>query len=245
MSTVLVGITTSRNSKSNGYPVFTLAEAYASALLQADASHVLIPMGVTEDALSYALSRMDGLLFSGGGDMHPNSYGGQEHPRIDLVDHDRDRVEVLLVKRALEMSLPVFGICRGLQVINVALGGTLYEDLADQYPKALKHDYFDEQARNYLAHSVRVEPDSRLSQILGIPSLEVNSLHHQGIRRLASSLSASAFAPDGLIEAAELPGYPFGMAVQWHPECLQSYAPMRRLFRAFVDAANDYRDAKA
>ena len=245
MTSSLIGITTSRSGKSNGYPVFTLAEAYASALLQAGASPILIPISVTDEALSHILTRLDGLLFSGGGDMHPHSYGGEEHPRVDLVDQDRDRGEVLLVKRALGRSLPVFGICRGLQVINVALGGTLYEDLDDQFPNALKHDYIDEQARDYLAHSIQVEPDSRLSRILGISSLKVNSLHHQGIRRLATSLCASAFAPDGLIEAAELLEYPFGIAVQWHPECLQDYAPMRLLFQAFVEAANNYRDGKA
>jgi putative glutamine amidotransferase len=141
--------------------------------------------------------------------------------------------------------MPVFGICRGLQVINVALGGTLYEDLDDQFPNALKHDYYDDQPRDYLAHTIRVETDSRLARILGSSSTEVNSLHHQGIRRLAPSLRASAFAPDGLIEATELLEYPFGLAVQWHPECLQAYAPMRHLFQAFVDAANNYRDGKA
>ena len=245
MTSSLIGITTGRSGKTNGYPVFTLAEAYASALLQADASPVLIPMAITEEALSDIFSRLDGLLFSGGGDMHPHSYGGDEHPRVDLIDPDRDRGEVLLVEHAMERRMPVFGICRGLQVINVALGGTLYEDLDDQFPNALKHDYYDDQPRDYLAHTIRVETDSRLARILGSSSTEVNSLHHQGIRRLAPSLRASAFAPDGLIEATELLEYPFGLAVQWHPECLQAYTPMRHLFQAFVDAANIYRDGKA
>jgi len=245
LAATLIGITTSRNSSLYGFPVFVLTEAYANALLDAGAAPVLIPLGLSEPALDQLLSRLDGVLFSGGGDVHPGRYGGQPHPKVDFVDEDRDRVEAQLVARVLEREIPFFGICRGLQVINVALGGSLYEDLGEQYPGALKHDQFDDQPRDKLAHPVRVEADSSLAQLLGATSVEVNSLHHQGIRRLASSLRPIAFAPDGVIEGIELLGHPFGLAVQWHPEWLQAHAPMRALFQAFVEAARLYREGHA
>jgi putative glutamine amidotransferase len=122
-------------------------------------------------------------------------------------------------------------------VINVALGGSLYEDLGNQFPGALQHDNDLQYRRDYLAHPVSLVQGSRLSDILGVNELPVNSLHHQGIRRLAPALEATAHAPDGVIEGIELPQHPFGLAVQWHPECLQEHAPMRRLFQEFVSAA--------
>jgi putative glutamine amidotransferase len=241
----LIGVTTSRNSSLYGFPAFILTEAYANALLDAGAAPVMIPLGLDEEALDRLLSRLDGVLFSGGGDVHPDRYGGQPHPKVDFVDEDRDRVEALLLNHALARRMPVFGICRGLQVINVALGGTLYEDLGDQYPEALQHDNINDQPRDYLAHPVQIEKDSLLAKIVGTDRLEVNSLHHQGVRLLAPSFCATAFAPDGLIEGAELPEYPFGLAVQWHPEWMQAHQPMRRLFQEFTQAAQRYREANA
>jgi putative glutamine amidotransferase len=142
-----------------------------------------------------------------------------------------------LVQEALTQGKPFLGICRGLQVINVALGGSLYEDLLDQHPNALKHNRFPEEARDFLAHSVKIDEDSRLSNILSAEGAEVNSLHHQGIRQLAPQLRATAHAPDGVIEAVEAPAHPFGLAVQWHPEWLQAHLAMRALFEKFVMAA--------
>ena len=237
MTTAWIGITTSRGHSDAGYPIFTLPEAYVDALQQAGAAPVMIPLGLPEEQLSGLLSRVDGVLFSGGGDVHPERYGSAPHPLVDFVDEDRDRVEVLLVNHALQQSLPILGICRGLQLINVALGGTLYEDLGDQLPGSIHHDYSEEHKRDYLAHPVRLEPGSLLAEVLGCSSIQVNSLHHQGIRQLAAGLRTSASAPDGVVEGVELPGYPFGLAVQWHPEWLLAYPPMRRLFNAFVDAA--------
>jgi putative glutamine amidotransferase len=127
-------------------------------------------------------------------------------------------------------------------VINVARGGSLYEDITDQHPGALKHDCYPDWPRDHLAHEVDIEPDSQLAQVLGRSHERVNSLHHQAIRQVSPELRTTAHAPDGIIEAVELPGHPFGLAVQWHPECLQAYAPMRLLFQAFVNAASQYRN---
>jgi putative glutamine amidotransferase len=223
-----------------GYPQFAVMEAYISALAQAGACPVVIPLGLDEERLDALLPRLDGMLFTGGGDVHPERYGSQMHPLVDNVDADRDRLEIHLLRGAVQAGLPFLGICRGLQVINVALGGSLYEDLLDQMPHAARHQYSPEYPRDYLAHDVQVDGNSRLASILEGKSFGVNSLHHQGIKELAPGLTATALAPDGVIEAFELPGHPFGIAVQWHPEWLQAHAPMRALFRVFVQASDEH-----
>jgi putative glutamine amidotransferase len=173
-------------------------------------------------------------MFSDG---YPDQFGGQPHPAVQGVDTDRDRVEIQLVRYAVQEKLPFLGICRGIQMVNVALGGSLYTHVIDQHPDAIKHDFVDGHKRDYLAHEVNIQPDSRLASILKIPTVKVNSLHHQGLRRLAPELKAAAYAPDGLVESVEIPAHPFGVAVQWHPEWLQAHAPMRALFKAFVEAS--------
>jgi putative glutamine amidotransferase len=239
MTPPLIGLTTYRHLNQYGLPLHSITEAYTRAVTNAGAIPVMIPLGLAEETLDALLGRLDGILFTGGGDVHPERYGSQAHPLVDDVDIDRDRVEVYLLNRTLEQGLPFLGICRGLQVINVALGGTLFEDILDQRPNSLKHQYYPNWPRNYLAHDVQVAQDSLLWQILGSPTVQVNSLHHQGIRSLAAPLQATAFAPDGVIEAFELEGHPFGMAVQWHPEWLQEHPPMRSIFCAFVQAADE------
>jgi putative glutamine amidotransferase len=237
LSAPLIGVTIHRQ-KTPAIPVYQrVAEASIESLSTAGAVPLLIPLGLTEAQLEALALRLDGILFSGGGDVQPQRYGSRAHPLVQNIDEDRDRLEIFLIKLAVRERIPFFGICRGLQVINVALGGTLYEDLADQRPNTLRHDYDTEYPRDYLAHAVSIQAGSRLAGILGAPAIEVNSLHHQGIRALAASLSACAWSPDGLVEAVELPDHPFGLAVQWHPECLQAYALMRRLFGAFISAA--------
>jgi putative glutamine amidotransferase len=148
----------------------------------------------------------------------------------------------------MEDGKPVLGVCRGLQLINLAAGGTLYQDLREQYAGSIKHDYFpfDGQfTRDFLSHEVRIEEHSRLGEILGVRALKVNSMHHQGIKELGAGLVASAFASDGLIEAAETTGDHFLIAVQWHPEALAEIDHrMRRLFASFVDASGDFRSSR-
>jgi putative glutamine amidotransferase len=181
---------------------------------------------------------LDGILFTGGGDLDPGSYRSEPHPSVDGVDPDRDRVELQLFDATVKAGIPFLGVCRGLQLVNVGLGGTLYEDILDQRPEAIRHNYHPHWPRTYLAHPVQIEAGSRLEDILGRPSAQVNSLHHQGIRQLAPGLTPTAHAPDGLIEAVELPEYRFGLAVQWHPEWLPPEAAMDELFEAFTSAAS-------
>lgn len=232
-----IGITPSRHVESKSATQISVPEAYIQAVTAAGGAPFIIPLGLPEAVLAEMIPTLDGILFSGGGDVHPDAYGSQDHPLVAGVDTDRDRVELDAFSLASKSQLPFLGICRGFQLINVALGGTLYEDILDQHPGALDHRYQDGKPRDYLAHPVKVSPHSCLAEITGKTEIEVNSMHHQGVRRLAAGLQASAVAPDGIIEAFELPGHPFGMAVQWHPECLQGHQPMQRLFQAFVKAA--------
>jgi len=237
MTRPLIGITTARVLNNAHIHVMSVAEAYVQAVYQAGGLPLLIPLGIPDPDLATLLVRLQGLLLTGGGDIDPARYGGLPHPRVYDIDHDRDRLELSLVEYAATNGMPFLGICRGFQVVNVAFGGALYEDILDQHPGALKHDYFPGYPRDQLVHPVQVTPGSRLAEILGQTQVEVNSLHHQGVRQVPPDLRTTALAPDGIPEAVELPGHPFGLAVQWHPEWLQAHAPMRRLFEAFVGAA--------
>lgn len=239
MTAPLIGLTTYRFNNAYGYPQMGLSEMYSRAVEQAGGLPVLIPLGLPEERLQALLARLDGVLFTGGGDIAPERYGSVAHPLVGDVDPDRDRVELHLFDCVMQAGLPFLGICRGLQLVNTGLGGTLYEDILDQRDESIQHRYYPDWPRDYLAHTVNVEPESRLGSILGVSGdVPVNSLHHQGIRNLANGLKPTAFAPDGLIEAFELPDRPFALAVQWHPEWLQAHPPMQALFRAFIEAAN-------
>jgi putative glutamine amidotransferase len=234
----LIGIVTKRIKDNEGIPEIALAEAYTQAISQAGGSPVLIPLGLPDEMLGEMLRSLDGLLFSGGGDIETWRYGAESTPKVKFADPDRDRVEMRLVQDAVVAGLPFLGICRGLQAINVALGGTLYPDIKDSYPQAIEHTFYPGWPRDHIAHDVDVQAGSLLAEILGATNLPVNSLHHQAVDRLATGLKAIAHAPDGIIEGVILPEVPFGLAVQWHPECMLAHKPMRDLFRAFVEAAS-------
>jgi putative glutamine amidotransferase len=239
MPAPIIGVTSNLLSAGNGrIASVAVGEAYIQSVLRAGGIPVIIPVGLSEPELRLLLSRLDGILLTGGGDIDPARFDGVPHPRVYDVDPRRDDLEIRLVQQAAERGTPFLGICRGIQAINVALGGSLYTDLADHLPGSLKHDHFPDIPRNFLAHEVAVTPESKLAKILGGSAFQVNSLHHQGVQRLAPGLTASAFAPDRVVEAVELQGHPFGIGVQWHPEWLQELAPQRQLFQALVAAAN-------
>jgi putative glutamine amidotransferase len=240
MASPFIGVTSNLIPGMDGkMRTVSLGEAYIQAVIQAGGIPVIVPVGIPKQALGDLFAGLDGLLFTGGGDIHPERFHGQAHPRVYGIDEHRDELEISLVLMAVETGKPFFGICRGIQVINVALGGSLYTDIADQAPGALRHDYFPDIPRDYLAHPVSVLPECKLAQIMDGEIFEVNSLHHQGIDILSSALRPVAFSPDSLVEAVELPGHPFGLAVQWHPEWLQAHIAQRRLFQALVRAASE------
>jgi putative glutamine amidotransferase len=232
----LIGITTTQSKSVYGQPTVMLMQSYIKAVIQAGGVPVLIPSLIAEDGWDAAYSRLDGILFSGGGDIGLEYSPGDPHPRIDEVDPLRDSMEWKLIQAAASDGKPFLGICRGCQVMNVALGGTLYTHILDQLPNALDHSY-PGNMRTVLVHEVKIEEGTQIGEIFGEPIIKVNSLHHQGLKDIASSLRAAAHAPDGLIEAIELPDHPFGLAVQWHPEWLTDQEPTRNLFGKFVSAA--------
>ena len=218
--------------------VYGLMPSYSEAVSKAGGILLLIPLGLSKDDLATILDRVDGILLPGGGDVAPELYDGQGHETIYGVDRERDRTEIFMARAAVAKQKPLLAICRGLQVLNVALGGTLWHDISSEIPGAFDHDASDEQPRNHLAHVVVAEPDSLLMRHTGKRENWVNSYHHQAIRGLAPGLKVTATASDGVIEAVELPGHPFAVGVQWHPENLVHDDPsMRALFAGLVEAA--------
>jgi putative glutamine amidotransferase len=234
----LIGITTNQSKNEYGYPTVMLMQSYVNAVIQAGGVPVLIPSMIANDGWDAAYSRLDGILFSGGGDISLEFSPGDLHPRIDDEDPARDSVEFYMVQAATLDGKPFLGICRGCQTLNVALGGNLYTHLRDQLPNALDHDYPGNR-RTILVHEVKLEEGTRISEIYREPIIRVNSLHHQGLKDIAPSLRVTGHAPDGLVEAVELPDHPFGLAVQWHPEWLTDQETTRNLFRKFVEAAGN------
>ena len=230
-------------------PSWVMSQRYILTLTTAGAIPWMIPL-VDDATLRGVYDELDAVFLPGGADIDPLTYGAAPHPLCDKTDRERDRVEVSLARWALEEQKPVLGVCRGMQLINIAAGGTLYQDLATEKQGSIKHDYFPFSAQNYsrdyLAHEVTVNEGSRLAGIVGAGSLRVNSMHHQGVRDLGAGLVATAEAPDGLVEALEGEDDSYLVAVQWHPEALtDNDERTRRLFTDFIAAGAAWRRAHA
>ena len=221
---------------------WVMSQQYVRVLVQAGGVPWIIPLLEGDRSTLRAIyERLDGIFLPGGVDLHPSAYQEEATPLCGRTDPARDEIELTLTRWAMEDRKPLLAVCRGVQVVNVAAGGTVHQDLAAQVPGSIKHDYFPGQGpytRDLLVHDVRIPEDTRLGRLLATTSLRVNSMHHQGIKRLAEGLRANAYAPDGLIEGLESPNGHFLLGVQWHPEALAERDPaMRRLFGAFVEAA--------
>jgi putative glutamine amidotransferase len=230
----LIGIVAQSHGREE--PGMRTNAAYVYAIEDAGGLPVIVPLLRDEDALRQLYRRLDGLLLTGGPDVHPRYYGEEVRPTCGRIDEPLDRVELTLLCWALDDDLPFFGICRGMQLLNVACGGTLYQDLPTEYSGALDHRPPD--GRTALVHELRVEPGTRLAELLGTTHLRVNSTHHQAARVVAAGLVVSARAEDGVIEGLEHPGKTFALGVQCHPEELyHAHPPLARLFSAFVAAA--------
>ena len=212
---------------------------YYLAAADMGAVPVMIPLFDRDEATLRAVyDRLDGVLLAGGVDMEPATFGEAPHPRLGRTDPARDLVELKLARWAIAEGKPLLGLCRGHQVVNVALGGTLYQDIEAQVPGAIRHDYFPGFPRDYLAHHVTVTPGSRLHAAAGGSTMPVNSMHHQAVKALAPGLVATAWAEDGVIEAIESEGPGYLVGVQWHPEVFESRDERtQRLFQGFVAAA--------
>jgi putative glutamine amidotransferase len=245
MTRPLIGITTQTLHSIDGIPdglpsSWVMNQRYTHTVAAAGGLPILLPLLYEDpETLRGMYDRLDGLFIPGGVDMDPATFHQAPHAKLGRIDPPRDATELMLAKWAVEDGKPLFGLCRGLQVINVALGGTLHQDLEAEMPGAIKHDYFPNAGftRDHLAHDVTIDPHSRLGQIVGDGVLPVNSMHHQGVRTLGAGLKATAFAPDGLIEALETDNEKYVVAVQWHPEALADRdEKMAALFHSFVAA---------
>lgn len=235
----LVGISATQQH-TNGRLRVRTDQAYVAAAAGAGLLPVLLAPLPPEHAL-HVLQRLDGLILSGGEDVDPALYGAERHPNLRATNRERDEWEIALVHAAQRTGLPLLAICRGVQVLNVALGGTLVQDIPSQVPDALDHD----RNRDHRAHPIAIEPGSRLAEIVGC-AIEVNTSHHQSAAELGEGLRVVAQAPDGVVEALEWPGDWWAVGVQWHPETLQHTAESwdRDIFHAFAAAASDYRASK-
>ena len=248
----VIGLTTQTLHSIDGIPPalpasWVMNQRYFIAATMAGAVPWMIPLFDDDLAtLREIYERLDGLLIPGGVDINPAEYGEAVTPQCGNLDPARDRVELQLARWAMDDGKPVFGLCRGLQVINVASGGTLWQDLASQNADFHKHDFFPTAGfeRDHIAHEVDVVPGTRLARLLESTRVGVNSMHHQGIKQLGRDLVVSATADDGLVEAIEGTGDVFLVGVQWHPEVFEMSDPhTRHLFGGFIRAAVDWSTA--
>lgn len=218
-------------------PAHGNAMSYIRAIEAAGGIPALIPQTNHPEVLEAHYQSCDGLMFAGGTDIAPQHYYAAAHALLEEPDLQQDALELSLARRAIADSKPVFGICRGIQLLNVAMGGSLYQDLPSEYANALNHSESTEQRKMaHLAHMLSLREDAWLAEHLGTAQLMVNTLHHQGIRQLAAGLRITGRAPDGVVEAIEGTGRGFILGVQSHPEELWEHADQRwaAVFAAFV-----------
>ncbi len=244
MSLPAVAVTATTQSI-NGVLRVRANAAYTDAARSAQLRPFILPVLAPADA-DAMLDGMCGLLLTGGEDVDPQHYGAPPHPALGKVHAGRDNFEIALMRAAKARRMPTLAICRGIQVANVALGGTLVQDLPSEWPSALPHE--GSWPRDLRVHAVRVDPSSRLAHALGAADLTVNSFHHQAIASLAPGLVAVAHAPDAVVEGVEWPGDDWWMlGVQWHPEELTATDEDwdRNLFRAFGEACTQWREASS
>jgi putative glutamine amidotransferase len=237
----LIGVTMSTTA--DGAPGTTpprawLNNAYLRAVQEAGGIPLLLPPHLDRPALDTLWSRLDGVLLTGGGDVDPMRFGEAPHPTVAEVSEARDRLEIEVVERAVDQRRPLLAICRGIQVLNVALGGSLYQDIASDTGSTIAHS--QSEPRRQTTHAVKVMGEgTRLGETLGAPEIAVNSLHHQAIKRLGRGLRDVAWAPDGIVEGVEASDTTsLVLGVQWHPEELVADHPgARNLFRTLISAA--------
>jgi len=242
-SAPVIGLTTYLEQSQTGVwdvPASFLPKAYFEAVNNAGGIAVLLPpQPVDATIAARVLDSLDGLIVTGGKDVDPARYGHEAHPTTDEPRRDRDAWEDALLTAAIDRGLPFLGICRGLQVLNVALGGTLHQHL----PEVIGSERYNAGSGNFSVTTARLTEPGIVTDLLSeTPTLDVKSYHHQAIDKLAGGLRVSAVSDDGIVQAVELPGVPFGVAVQWHPE--EDAAEDIRLFAGLVDAAREYRGAR-
>ncbi|MCB0250427.1 MAG: gamma-glutamyl-gamma-aminobutyrate hydrolase family protein [Anaerolineae bacterium] len=220
-----------------GLPIFIQNTTYLNAVTNAGGVPVIIPLQLSEEMLRVIYDTLDGVFLPGGEDLDPALYGEEHHEFLGPIDGERDRTEMLLARWALADGKPVLAICRGMQILNVASGGSLFQDIRAQRDGSEKHDYFPPAfERVRISHDIEIQPESRLGRIFG-PQATVNSMHHQAVKSLGQQCQPVAWAPDGVVEAVEISDHPYALGVQWHPEELATHqqdAGSQHLFADFV-----------
>jgi putative glutamine amidotransferase len=232
----LIGVSTSITVGTSPERAY-VNSTYLNAIQQAGGVPVALPPQLSARAWERLAATLDGLLLTGGGDIDPACFGEAPHPTLYDVAPTRDTFEITAARWALERGVPLLCICRGMQVLNIALGGSLHQDVGTEPGTTLQHS--QKERRDQPTHIVKVAPGSRLAEVMGADVVEVNSMHHQAVKELGRGLAACAWAPDQIVEGVELPEQPgFVLGVQWHPEELIGHSdPARRLFAALVSHA--------
>lgn len=229
----VIGLTVSEDSSAS---VLRLPRTCSSALLENGAVPLLLPLPLSPEDCSTITQRLDGFVFTGGPDVHPFLFGEETSSGCESVSLTRDQSELCLFEAAFRMKKPILAICRGMQLANIALGGSIYQDIS-RLPRKKDIQHRPPFSAALPAHRVILSRGSQLASLAGRQLIPVNSAHHQAIRRPAPSLTVCGHAPDGIIEAVEAPSYPFLIGVQWHPELLWThYEHARLLFAAFINA---------
>ncbi|MEK8127990.1 gamma-glutamyl-gamma-aminobutyrate hydrolase family protein [Paenibacillus filicis] len=229
----LIGITSTRVKLHEYSEGVYVHRDYHRAVEASGGLPIVLPLA-SPDTFRQLIDLCDGIIFTGGEDVEPAAYGEEPVPELGTTLPERDRLELEAIRYVVEADKPLFAICRGVQVLNVAFGGTLYQDLPSQYAGALEHVQRGA-PRGEATHSVNLAEDSYVRQIAGRSQLQVNSLHHQALRRIGPGLTVTATSPDGVVEAVEYKDRNFVIGVQWHPESLFDHDEVtQKLFREFV-----------
>lgn len=243
--TPLIGITPDvgigQSPSAQGQAAIFLLDRYPRAILEAGGTPVVLPIISSRSAIRNVLENLDGILVTGGNfDIHPRLYGEEPLEALGEIKEGRTEFELELISQTLERDLPLLGVCGGEQAINVALGGSLYQDIATQVTGAVEHQ--QSALKEYAGHQVKIQPGTKLEQIVGCDTLEVNTTHHQAVKRLGRRLIANATSADGLIEGIESKDYSFVLGVQWHPESLVDRdIAQRRIYSFFTSVCKEKR----
>jgi len=233
----LIGLTPAHDMESGDVKA---RPTYMRALKAAGAIPVVMPLDASEEDLKQLSQDLDGFLFTGGPDVHPFLFGEETQAHCGNVSPARDQMEISLLPMVMELQKPILGICRGIQVLNIALGGNIWQDIPSQVTRDFPLAHSQPFSYDMPCHTVALTEGSLLARISESSSIEVNSMHHQAVKDLAPGLIASAYSTDYLIEALEMPDYPFFIGVQWHPEYLwEKNKEAFRLFQTFVKACKE------
>ncbi len=230
----LIGLTPSHDSETDD---ITMRPTYLNAVKEAGGIPVVLPLEIEKEDLQRLVDLLDGFLFTGGPDVHPSRFGEETHIHCGNVSTKRDCLELMLLPMVMEQKKPILAICRGIQLINIGLGGTIYQDIPSQLPKDFPIAHKQPFYYTTPSHTVAITPETKMADICQQPSIQVNSMHHQAVKELAPHCIVSGVGPDGLIEAIEMPNYPFLIGVQWHPEYLWKHDfAAANLFSQFIKA---------